>query len=440
MHARSNHAPMPGRLNLFQAAMLEWRDYHPYNAVHAARVERSLDPGALASAIERELFEAGLTGLELDHARRRYVWRGTPSHVPLAIVDGSSDWPNALAAAIEHHLNLPFAREGAIEPFRFFAMEDGDAFFLGLAYDHFIAGGDSIVAMLESITARYLGTRGEVEPIRLYPPTHARLFLRHPLHFVRGLARFPALAASCRRTIRPRYRDIGDGHNGFMLLPVGGDDYDALRNAARGWGVTLNDALMALLLVVQAAAMPKRDTAKRRHELAVASIINLRSAHGDDPHRTFGQFLGSFRVSHPVPRGSALPDIAADVRRATRRVKRDRLYLATLFAMAIDRQIGRLQTPEQRMAIYAKNYPVGAGVSSLDVESLWHDKSSRPPLYLRGVPTGPLSPLVAAVTTCAGRMCIGLSYRTAAFSRDEAAALGRDLVARIQSLAHDPSR
>jgi hypothetical protein len=37
-------------------------------------------------------------------------------------------------------------------------------------------------------------------------------------------------------------------------------------------------------------------------------------------------------------------------------------------------------------------------------------------------------------------MCIGLSYRTAAFSREDANALGRDLVTRIHALAHDPSR
>jgi hypothetical protein len=34
-------------------------------------------------------------------------------------------------------------------------------------------------------------------------------------------------------------------------------------------------------------------------------------------------------------------------------------------------------------------------------------------------------------------MCIGLSFRTTAISRDDAAVLGRDLVSRIQALAHD---
>ena len=430
---------LPGRLNLFQAAMLEWREQHPYNAVHAARVTRALDRAALAAAIDAELVESGLTGLVLDRARGRYAWRGGAPSAPLDVVEAADGWERAIAQAIERHLNLPFTREGAIDPVRFFAVPDGDGFFLALAYDHFIAGGDSIVALLEAIAARYLGARDHATLLRRYPPTHARLFARHPLAFLRGFASFPALAASCRRTIRPRYGDISDGYNGFLLFTLDTHDYHALRGAAKNWGVTLNDALMALLLMAQDAAMPARDLRKRRHELAVASIINLRSAHGDDAHDTFGQYLGSFRVSHPVPPGMALADVAADVHRATTRVKHDRLYLATLFAMALDRQLGRLQTARQRMGIYAKNYPVGAGVSSLDVDSLWRDAASKPPLYVRGVPTGPLSPLVAAVTTCGERMFIGLSFRSTAISREDASALGSDLVTRIRTLAHESS-
>ena len=428
---------LPGRLNLFQSAMLDWRDQHPYNAVHAARLDRAFDRGALVAAIERELAGAGLVGLAIDRARGRYVWRGTPSPVALEIVEPRGDWMQTLGAAFERHLNAAFPRDGALEPFRFFALADGDGFFLGLAYDHFIAGGDSIVALLEAIAARYAGTRADTPALRLYPPTHARLFVRHPWHFLRGLARFPALAASCRRTIRPRYRDITDGYNAFQLFSVERDDYLGLRRAAKRWGVTLNDALIALLLAVQDDAMPARDAKKRRHELAVASIVNLRAAHGDDAHRTFGQYLGSLRVSHAMPAGAALADVAFDVHRATARIKREKLYLATLFAMAVDLRIGRLQTARQRMGIYAKNYPVGAGVSSLDVDALWHEAAARPSLYVRGVPTGPLSPMVAAVTTCGERMCIGLSFRTTAVSRDDAAAIGRNLVTRIQALAHE---
>ena len=423
----------PGRLNLFQATMLDWRDFHPYNAVHAVRVAHPLDVAALTDAIRGELSDAGLTGLDLDRARSRYAWRGGAARVALETIDAGSDWQASLARAFERHLNAPFPREGAIDPFRFFAMPVDGGFFVGVAYDHFVAGGDSIIALLDAIAARYVGQPFDASPLRLYPRTHARLFARHPLAFARGLARLPSLAQSCRRTIRPRYRAIDDGRNGFTFCWLTPAQLQALRTAAKSWGVTINDALMALLLMAQAEAMPERDMTKRRRELAVASIINLRDAHGEDS-RTFGQFLSSFRVAHPIPAGTTLEALAQDVHRATTRIKREKLFLTTLFAMSVDRLIGRLQTRSQRMAIYAKNYPVGAGVSSLKVDALWKSGNGEAPLYVRGVPTGPLSPVVVAVTTSGARMCIGISYRTTALSAADADALRNDLVKRIERL------
>ena len=426
----------PGRLNLFQKAMLDWRDQHPYNAVHAVRIARPLDAAALVRALEAELTSLGLTGLELDRARGRYAWRGGPAHPALETLAPGADWQASLAQAFERQLNIAFPRDRSFDPFRFFAMPVDSGFFLGLAYDHFIAGGDSIVALLNAIADRYAGRRDRVVPLRRYPSTHARLVLRHPWRALRGLARLPGLAASCRRTVRPRYRSIEDGHNGFAFFTLDPAEFRALRDAAKDWGVTLNDALMALLLLAQDALLPVRDMNARRHELAVASIVNLRSEHGEDPRQTFGQFLSSFRVSHSVPRGIPLRELASDVHRATARIKREKLSLATLAAIAGNRLIGRFQTPKQRMGIYAKSYPVGAGVSSLNVNALWQAADgSDSPLYIRGVPTGPTSPLVVAVTTSGDTLCAGVSYRTAAFAPDAIDRIRAEIRNHIHALA-----
>ncbi|HEY7787155.1 MAG TPA: hypothetical protein VIF33_01440 [Casimicrobiaceae bacterium] len=425
----------PGRLNLFQATMLDWRDLHPYNAVHVVRIERPLDTAALVAAIGGELSRAGLTGLDLDRKNGRYAWRGGAANVAFETIEPGANWQVTLANAFERHLNAPFIRDGRIDPFRFFAMPVEDAVFMGLAYDHFIAGGDSICVLLNAIADRYAGKPGTNAPMRLYPRTHAPLFFRHPWRFARGLARLPGLAESCRRTIRPAYRTMDDGHNGFAFFWIEPTQYAALRNAAKGWGVTLNDALMALLLLAQDAVMPARDMSKRRCELAVASIINLRGAHGEDARTTFGQFLSSFRVSHPVPGGITLRELAVDIHGATSRIKREKLFLVTLFAMAVDRIAGRFQTRERRVAVYAKSYPVGAGVSSLNVDALWlRPDGGSAPMYIRGVPTGPLSPIVVAVTTSGATLCVGVSYRTTAVTADDIASIRNDILTRVDTL------
>ena len=67
---------MKGKLNLFQAAIVRWREMHPYNAVHVVRVVRPLDASRLETGIRRRLEEFGLTGLGLDRRRLRYEWSG----------------------------------------------------------------------------------------------------------------------------------------------------------------------------------------------------------------------------------------------------------------------------------------------------------------------------------------------------------------------------
>ena len=425
---------LAGRLNLFQRTMLDWGDLHPYVAVHAVRVARPLDRLAATRAIDETLEHAGLTGLELDRNRGRYEWRGGPSACTLAVVAAGQDWQSTLALTVERHLNEPFASEGRIDPFRFFAIDMGDSFFLGMAYDHFIAGGDSIVVLLNAIVDRYAG-KPPPAPFSRYPRTHRRLFARHPLRFLRGLVRLPAMASSCRRTIRPRYRAIEDGYTAFTFLTLDESEYLGLRRAAKAWRVTLNDALIALLLLAQDAQLRERDRTKRRHELAVASIMNLRDAHREDSRTTFGQFLSSFRVAHPVPPGITLAEVARDVHAATARVKREKLYLTTLGAIAVDRIVGRFRTREQRMGVYAKSYPVGAGVSSLNVNALWRAADGEgAPTYIRGVPTGPASPIVVAVTTSGDTLCAGITYRTAAAAPNEILQLQADLKSRIQAL------
>lgn len=429
---------LPGRLNIFQVTMLEWREQHPYTAVHALRLPVLPDCGALAAAIDAERAQLGLGTLELDCRRHRYAWRGWSSTTPIERIatDGctAADANACLEREIERQMNTPFAGGVALDPFRFFVVPDGRSGFLGVAYDHFVAGGDSIVHLLNRIAARLAGAPQAAERLRIYPHTHLPLFLHHPLRVARAVARIPAMTRSCRRTLRPRYRDIAEGHNGFALHRLDAGCVDALGNAARCWGVTFNDLLIALLLLARDKETRSRLGAARRRELGAASIMNLREMHGDAARDAFGQFLGSFRVSHPVPPGTTLEALARDIHRDTMRVKREHLYLAGLLAMRVDRIIGHFQTQRQRMSVYAKGYPVNAGTSTLNVDALWDPTATAVPEYVRGVPTGPLAPMVLAATTAAGSVCIGISYRRAAFTRPEVDAMWAEMLGRIRCL------
>ncbi len=359
---------MLGKLNLFQATMLRWRELYPYTAVHVVSVGQALEPARLKAEIDGALQSSGLTGFVLDRRRARYEYRGGPAAVDVALLAGGADALRVEEREIERQLNLPFPPDGAFQPFRFFAVDSDGSFRLGLAYDHFIAGGDSIAVLLEKLVAGYCrDATAAAAPWtpRLYPRTYSRLFLRHAGRALLGLRRLPALAASCKRSCRAPCQVGGEPRVGFLSRRVAAADYAGLVCASRAWGVTRNDLFLALLLRALAAVTPERSTTQRRHELGVAAIVNVRGEFEADAADTFGQFLASLRVSHPVPPGMGLRELAQAVHVETRRGKTEKLYLQTLLGLAWAALAWRFLKPRQRRGFLAKHYPIGAGVTSL---------------------------------------------------------------------------
>jgi hypothetical protein len=148
---RAPRTSVSGRLNLFQRMMLRWSDLHPYSGIHVVHIGRPLAQLPLAERIGRQLEREGLTGLVLDPQRRWFRYEGGPAEVALEALPGGSDPFGVVCGEIERQLNAPFPRGPRANPFRFFAVTAAESFYIGLAYDHFIAGGDSIALLLKGI-------------------------------------------------------------------------------------------------------------------------------------------------------------------------------------------------------------------------------------------------------------------------------------------------
>jgi hypothetical protein len=424
---------MRGRLNVFQSAMLRWREHAPYNAVHAAQLPGPLDQPRLERAIAAELHALGITGLKLDAKRRRFEYAGGATEVALRVVPGGQCPSATLDEEMGRHFNVVFPRDGSFDPFRFFAVDRGDTFHVGVAYDHFIAGGDSIVALLKGIAGRYAGDdsgRGTTPPPDLYPPTYARLFLNNFGYFYVGQFSLPAMINRARRAVRPRYPYGESPENAFAHVRLSATERAALVRTAKAWGVTLNDLMLAVLLTALGPEVGERDPAQRRNEIAIASVINLRHKFVPDTARAFGQFLSSFLVSHRLPPGIRLETLAQDIHRQTRRLKQRKLYLQTLYLLGLGGVAWRYMTADQRRHMHAKNYPVWAGMTMLNINAIWQESPGATPVppYVRSSSTGPFAPLVVAPASCGDEMMIGLTYRTAAFRREDVLRIGDALV------------
>lgn len=433
---------MRGRLNLFQAAMLRWRGFHPYNAVHVAELPGPLDADRLAQVIADYLEALGVTGLVLDAQRRRFEFRGGRVAYDVPVLAGGAAPLAVIEREMERQLNEAFAETGAFEPFRFFAVDAGRTFHLGVAYDHFLAGGDSIVALLKGIAVRYRGGRTDVPPPERYPRTYEWLFAKNFVTAHVGQYYLPSMLLRMRRAYRPRYR-YGEGWtNAFASVEFPPECYRAVVTAAKRWGVTFNDLLLALVFVALSPEAPERHGQRRRRELAIASVVNIRHELAGSPDDTFGQFLSSQIVMHPAAPGTPLEAIARDIHVQTQRVKRRKLYLMTLYMLSWGAMAWPFMTAAQRKHVYAKNYPVWAGLSTLNVDALWRDAAGDASVlhYLRAVSTGPFSPMVVAPASVGDRLHIGLSYRTAAFSGDDIARISSALLAAARDLLPAPAR
>ena len=434
---------MAGRLNLFQRMMLRWRELHPYNPVHVVLIPAPLDRARLQACIDRHLESLGLTGLVVDLKRWRFRYAGGPANADLSVRAAGADPIGVLSGEIEREFNARFPDELKTTPFRFVAVEAGGEFHLALAYDHFVAGGDSIALLLRDIAERYTGgvpAEAPLQPPEMYPSTYRSLLLRHPLWVLKGLTGLPRMVASARRSFRPRYGSADDQYNAFKLFSLGPEAVDGLRGAGKAWGVTFNDLLMASVLQALAPLAPERARQPRRRELAVASIVNIRDDFGPAARAALSPFLASFRVSHPVPAGIGLRELVRAVHAETARVKAKRADLVSLIALGVSGLMWPFLSLRQRARFFVKYHPAWAGVTTLNVNALWGSKDGRdaPFDYIRAVPTGPLCPMVLAVTTVRDVLHVGVSYRTATFSKAAIDGVAKEFIRCVESLREEP--
>ena len=432
------------RLNLFQRMMIRWRDLHPYNPVHVARVSAALEPERLRACIAQRLEALGVTGVRVDRVRWRLRYYAGPANVDLVVIGAGNDPQAELNRAIERQFNLPFAGTAHESPFRFIAVDEGDAFQLLLVYDHFVASGDSIAQLLTGIACSYTGhvATAAAPPPRRSADTYRSVFLHHPMWAARALFGLPRLLANGRRAYRPPYVNVQDAHNAFTCILLGREQTSVLLATAKAWDVTFNDLLMACLLIALSPLTVGRRRERRRNQIAIASILNMRRDFQPDAHDALSPSLAAFRVSHAVPDGIGLRHLAQDLHTETARIKRGHLYLQSIIALGVTALMWpRLSVPRQH-ALYPKHFPASAGVTSFNVNPLWDQMACADTArldYLRAVPTGPLCPLVLAVTTAHDKVHVGVAFRTAAYSHEAISALLTEFRRCIDQLNTEPS-
>jgi hypothetical protein len=353
----------------------------------------------------------------------------------------------ALSRTIESEFNRPFAQGERANPFRFVAIDEGDAFQFVLAYDHYVASGDSIARLLSGIACAYIGADEQPLPMERYSPTYRNLLLRHPLWVMRSILGLARLVAATRHAFRSRYAKghggkFEDGHNAFTYLRLTPPQHDTLLATAKAWGITVGELLMASLMLALSPLAAQRRREPRRNELAIASILNMRADFGAGALDALSPFLAAFRVAHQVPEGMGVHELATYVHNEAARIRRGHLYLQSIMALGVSALLWPWLSASKRHGLYTKHFPAWAGMTSLNMNPIWARSACAATArldYLRAVPTGPLCPLVFAVTRTHKVLHIGIAYRTAALSRGQVDQVAGAFLQVIDGLPTEPS-
>jgi hypothetical protein len=342
---------------------------------------------------------------------------------------------------METEVNTPFTDDGAIRPFRFFVVQEEQRFYLGLTYFHVIAGAESIIVLLRHFVSKYLDRElpGFSLPLEIYPRGYGRLLPQKAKLLIRKFSAVPAQITELRRSSKPGRHGAGDQSNGLVVFSLTSPELQVLLRTAKAWGITLNDLFLGLLLKCLSPFASKRFTAPRRTRISVGSIVNIRKDLGINSLKTFGLFLGSFTVSHPVPEGITLEALSRKVHEQTLRIKEDKLYLGTPMELWLGQILLSFHSPEGRKKFYTKRYPLWGGITNMNLNPLWPMGEEEGAInYFRAVSTGPITPLVLSITTVRDVVNIGLTYKKAVFAPSGVNTLISDFRKHIQRIEVEP--
>ncbi len=413
---------MKGKLSLFQRTMLLWNKMHPYNAVHVVRIPQPLEISRLTNMIHRQLRNYGLTGLVFDKKQKRFEYDGGSIHIGVKVIKEQEHPLFSLCKEIQDQLNTPFLIKKEFTPFRFFAVSDSASFYLGLVYFHPISDGVSIVFLFKSIVKSYMDreVRNPSFPINLYPGGDLSFFTLNPKYIVAWIFTLPGHIANIRKSFRPRYADINDQHNGFYYFTIDSPEFHQLIKTARKWEVTLNDLFLAMMMKSLSPFASKRIYESRRKKISLASIMNIREDLSIDKDKTFGLFLGFFNLSHRLPEGVRLEQLAKDLHKQTEKIKNHKLYLRTILEMGAALFLISSIFSKRQKKFYSKYYPIWGGLSNMNLNTLWEQSNEKQRIdYFRAVSTGPVSPLVFSITTVNDVLNVSVSFKTTVFSQED---------------------
>ena len=428
----------PAPLNIFQRLVLQWDDLHPYNAAQILKIAGPADSGAMAAAWQETLNALGLGRVHrADGHIQHQALNGELQQYPVQILAPEQSLDDFVTA----QLNRPF--DDALEPpFRPFILDQGDHHYAGIIYHHWIADSVSIRIVLREWFLR--GHRLDLArktPLRHPSGGYWSLFGPNRTDWGLGEGFLSSVRWSSRnrRVARLEHSGPSDFNCRFSLHEIGDGVVAPLVAFARRNNATLNDLFLAVVAQLCGRFVPLRRS-RRRSDLALGTIVDLRPYSPQNLSDTFGLFLGfTSTVCRPADLAD-FPRLLQTVAAQSLLHKRTNMPLSSPVRMLAGLAIGKLYERSKMIEFYRKRVPLAGGISNVNLNGSWAaDFYPKAILdYIRVSPTGPMMPLVFTPTTLGNHLHVGLTYRPSIIPPDRAALMANQFVERLRELAAFP--
>ncbi len=343
----------------------------------------------------------------------------------------------SLDTKITKELNLPFSSGAA--PLRAFVLVDQpDSYLFGVIYDHCFADSPSLRALMQRVFVSYGDLAVSLLPLRIAPDGDRFEQL--------GLVRnFRALFFSARsylhhrRVHRVHLTDPLDFDAGFFSVRFPDGAIDHIRAFARKHGATVNDVFVATASQVMGKFTAQQRKSKR-DRVAIATAVDLRPFSGEHLDNVFGFFVGYFIVVHDRPETRSLPELVAATARETSASKNVARALHFTWSLRITRWFwDKSPRARDKAQLFQKGLPLLAGISNVNLTGSWADQGKETLRdrvtvldYFRVSPVGPLLPLLFTLTTIGERLSLCVTYRTTAFTQEQAQRIATDLMEQLR--------
>ena len=412
-------------LNVFQRTQRLWDTAHPYNAAQLAQLTTSLSADAVQAAFDETIAALRLGLFAVAGGKLRIE----PSAPRSTVTD---------VAALDDHLtaemNRPFDA-GAL-PLRPFVARDAGGDWVGVVYQHWVADSVAVRFFMKHWVHRLVGSPLPPEAVTLEAGGLLRRFgpeaggwsvlstVAETIGFAATMKRMRRVEPAADQSVRVRTSFASPG-----LI-------DALLARARRANATVGDVFLAAAADVCHRFGPGVAT-KRRPDLALGTIVDLRARHPRLPDSVFGLYLGFLISPFDAASLRSFEDAVARARQLRLAQAARKSAEASQLRMGLGLLLAGRLSPRKRLEFYRKRLPLAGGLSNLNLTPGWVGRlhPNRVTAYHRVSPTGPMMPLVFTPTTLGSTLSLCCTTKTALLDDTAADTIRSAFLDRLRAFA-----